>query len=98
MYRMTLDEAAGRRPYVIVSANARNRGLDSALAAPVTTTDRSHLASAATVPHGECITGHVMCDNIVAVYDDDPRDLAGALSPAAMRQVNEALAAALGLR
>jgi mRNA interferase MazF len=34
-----------RKPYLVVSNNARNRALDSFLAVPITTTDKPNLDS-----------------------------------------------------
>ncbi|MGH3357708.1 MAG: hypothetical protein ACRDO7_02815 [Nocardioidaceae bacterium] len=41
--------------------------------------------------------GRAVCADIVEVYEDEVRGIVGALSPAAMRTVNEGLMAALGI-
>ncbi|PWJ52827.1 mRNA-degrading endonuclease, toxin component of the MazEF toxin-antitoxin module [Quadrisphaera granulorum] len=80
---------------LIVSNNGRNKGL-TALAVRLTTTHRP-FASHVALPPGEVWTGYVSCDDVVQLYDEDRVKDAGALSPVAMRAVEEGLRIALGL-
>jgi mRNA interferase MazF len=92
------DIGFGRKPWLVVSENGRNRRLDSLLAARVTTTMKTaFLPSHVLLPAGESLAGVVRCDDIEQLATDDLRGLAGALSRRTMVEVNEALRVALGL-
>ncbi|MEX0913635.1 MAG: type II toxin-antitoxin system PemK/MazF family toxin [Demequina sp.] len=97
VYWATFDQSLGRKPWLVVSNNARNRALASVLVARITTTDKPRVRSIVQLPHGECVVGSVLCDDLQHMYPDDNPELAGALSPSVMRQVDGALAVALGL-
>lgn len=97
VYWATFDASVGRKPWLVVSNNARNRRLDDVLVARITSSPKPRISSIVELPHGECVAGSVLCDDIIAMYEDDAPELAGALSPGAMRRVDAALAAALGL-
>jgi mRNA interferase MazF len=84
--------------YVVVSNNRRNRSLPSTLAVRVTSTVKPPMPSIVVLPHGEVVSGRVLCDDIVEVWDEDVRRDVGALSPQVMREVDRGLAVALGLR
>jgi mRNA interferase MazF len=93
-----VDLGYGRKPFLVVSNNGRNAALGSALAVRITTTSKPPLPSIIPIPHGEPVTGSILCDDIETLYDDDPAEHAGALSPATMRAVNAALKVALSLQ
>lgn len=97
VYWATFDQHLGRKPWLVVSNNTRNRALGDVLVARITTTDKPRIRSIVQIPHGECVAGSVLCDDLQHMYPDDDPALAGALSPSVMRQVDDALAAALGL-
>lgn len=97
MYWATLDSTVGRKPWLVVSNNGRNRSLRSVLVARVTTSLKPPIDSIVELPPGECVVGRVLCDDLVTVYEDDEPQLAGALSPGSMRRVDAALAVALGI-
>ena len=90
----------GEKYYLAVSNNQRNQRLDTFLAVRLTTTPNKP-------PVGSIVrltaaddpwTGCVLADDIVEIYRDEvTRDL-GALRPTTMRQVDDALRAALALR
>lgn len=82
--------------FVVVSNNRRNRQLGDVLAARLTTSQKPPLPSIVELT-GENLTGRVVCDDIVAIYEDEVRGLVAALSPHTMAAVNRALAAALDL-
>jgi len=98
VYWATFDAALGRKRWLVVSNNARNRNLGDVLVAPITTTLKPRISSIVELPPSECVTGSVLCDDILAMYEDDSPELAGALTPKTMRDVDRALTAALGLR
>lgn len=92
-----LDLGHAEKPWLVVSNNSRNRALGTALVARITTTPKPHLPSIVELGPVEPVTGSVLCDDIETIYGDDDCRLAGALSPAAMRRVDQALVVAFGL-
>lgn len=92
------DEGGEAKPWVIVSNNARNRGLSSALAVRVTTTNKfNDLDSVVELPGGECVHGWVRCDSLTTMWEDEPTKEVGGLSAPAMRAIEGGLRAALGM-
>lgn len=92
------DLGGGRRPWVIVSNNHRNRYLDNVAAVKVTTTQKyENLPTVVTVPEGECIRGYVRCDSITMVYKDEFDRHLGGLGRQAMLEISAGLKAALSL-
>lgn len=91
------DIGAGRKPYLVVSNNPRNRNLGSALVVRITTTPKPALASIVALGPADPLVGRVLCDDITVLYADDRTEPAGALAPATMRQVDAALRVALAL-
>ena len=93
-----VDLGHGRKPWLIVSNNARNRNLESVLAARITTI-RKHAAFPTVVPltAADPLKGFVLCDDIVQLYGDELATPAGALSPPTIAAVSAALRIALGL-
>ena len=82
-----------------MSNNARNRGLDTALAVPITTTGRhANLPTVVEMPAGECVTGWAKCDNLIEVWPDEAvaDHPEGILLQKTMRAIEQGLAAALG--
>ena len=93
-----LQGIEGAKPYVIVSNNNRNRNLKTYLGVRVTTTVKPAMRSIVVLPgKKECVSGRVLCDDITLLYEDELNRSVGYLSPATMRQVDSALAAALSL-
>jgi mRNA interferase MazF len=89
---------AGRKPYLVVSNNPRNRQLGTALIVRITTTPKPELDSIIELDRSDPLAGRVLCDDITVLFDDDEVVLAGALSPATMRRVDAGLRTALALR
>lgn len=88
----------GPHYYVVISNNVRNRALPTVLALMVTTTDKSHIRSAVQLTHQDSVTGWVVADDIDTLWDDElPATSVGALSPATMTKVNNALKIALAI-
>jgi mRNA interferase MazF len=93
-----LDLGHGGKPWLVVSNNARNRNLESVLAARITTTGR-HAAIPTVIPltPADPLVGFVLCDDIVQLYRDELTKPAGALCPPTIAAVSEGLRIALGL-
>ncbi len=94
MYRC--DLGYGAKPWLVVSNNARNRLLSDVIAIRLTTTVRQlptwvHLSAA------DPLSGFANADCIEQLSKDELGDYLGALTPATMRNVNQALAVALAL-
>lgn len=88
----------GRKPWLVVSNNHRNRHLTSVLAVRITTTDR-HQGIPTVVPLGgdDPLVGFVMCDDLGPLFRDEIVAPAGALSRGTMAAVDQALRVALAL-
>lgn len=82
--------------FVVVSNNRRNRRLGDVLAARLTTSSKPSIPSIVELK-GETLAGRVVCDDIVALYEDEILAIVGGLSPPTMRAVDRGLAAAFGL-
>lgn len=83
--------------YLVVSNNFRNSHLGTALMVRITTSAKPELASIVPLPHGECVGGRVLCDDVEEVWNDQVVKRVGALSIATMSAVDEGLKSALGL-
>lgn len=93
-----LDIGYGEKPWVVVSNNGRNRALGSALVARITTTPKPPLRSIVEFDSTDApLAGSVICDDIETIYNDDESRCVGALHPATMRKVDNALKVAFGL-
>jgi mRNA interferase MazF len=85
--------------FVVVSNNARNRHLESALVVRFTTTSKPALPSIIEIPDHEVVPGgRIVCDDIYELFDDEVKADIGALSALTMEAVGGGLKAALGLR
>lgn len=88
----------GRKPFVVVSANERNRQLDTILAARISTTPAKNSPTWVELsPEDSPVVGSVIADDIEQVYTDDLLEQLGALCRNTMASVDRALAFALGL-
>lgn len=92
------DLGHGEKPWLVVSNNARNQALRSALAARITTTTKPELDSVVQLEHDDPLVGRVLCDDLETLYVDEVARHAGALSMATMMRVDTGLRAALALR
>ena len=85
--------------FVVVSNNARNRHLDSALVVWFTTTPTPVLRSIVADPDHEVVPGgSKVCDDIYELFDDEAQADLGALRAPTMAAVGDGLKVALGLR
>lgn len=88
----------GRKPWLVVSNNRRNRHLASVLAVRITTTDRyAGMPTVVPLAQDDPLVGYVVCDDIGPIYRDEIVKSAGALSGRTMLAVNDALRAALAI-
>jgi mRNA interferase MazF len=94
-----LPDVDGRKPYLVVSNNQRNRNLDDVLGVRITTTRKpAHLTSVVTLsPDDHPLVGSVLCDDIYPVFKEEIRGMWGAVTQNTMRRVEDGLRAALGL-
>ena len=89
----------GRKPFVIVSNNHRNRALTTVLGVRITTTNRkAHLETV--VPLGrDCgpLTGWALCDDITQLWRDELDRPAGAIGLRTMAAINQGMRTALSI-
>jgi mRNA interferase MazF len=90
------DLGYGLKPWLVVSNNARNRLLSDIVAIRLTTTARD-LPTGVKLSAADPLTGYANADRIEQLAKDELGEYLGALSPASMRAVNQALAVALAL-
>lgn len=89
-----VDLGYGFKPWVVVSNNHRNRSLRDVLAARLTTTSRHQdVPTVVALSNTDApLVGYVACDHIVQLYrDSDLSRPAGALTPATMRRISDAM-------
>ncbi|HEU0287611.1 MAG TPA: type II toxin-antitoxin system PemK/MazF family toxin [Nocardioidaceae bacterium] len=97
VYMATLGKH--RKPWLIVSNNARNSsGLGTVLAVRITTSRKPSLDSIVELSNDDSFEGRVLCDDITVLYQDELDDLVGYLSPSTMMRIDLGLRAALALR
>lgn len=97
VYWAVLDEEIGRKPYLVVSNNRRNRNLTSVLAVRITTSRKPDIPSVVTLSPGDPLVGFVLCDEVGPLWEDEVQAEGGALSSSTMRAVEAGLHDALGL-
>jgi mRNA interferase MazF len=99
VFFVDLGEPIGRKPFVIVSNNRRNRRLDTVLGIRIITTNRNTRIETI-VPLGrDCgdLVGWALCDDVERLWSDELGQPAGALGPLTMAAVNNGLRVALSL-
>lgn len=87
----------GRRPYVIVSNNDRNRRLDSVLGVMITTTDKSEIPTAVQMTHQDPVEGYAVTDFIEELWKDEAKRPAGSVAAGTLLKLNNALKIALAI-
>lgn len=92
-------EGIGRKLWVVVSNNARNRNLDDVLVLRMTTTRKQPRPTIVELdPRADApFAGRVVCDDLGPLYRDELGPARGALSRATMRRVDRGLTAALDI-
>ncbi len=90
------DLGYGAKPWLIVSNDQRNKALNDVIAVRLTTTVRE-LPTWVKLTAADPLRGHVNADSLEAIGKDEFGEYLGALSPATMRGVDQALRLALAL-
>jgi mRNA interferase MazF len=90
------DIGSGRKPWLVISNNRRNRNLDSVIAVRITTTARD-LPTWVPLTPADPMVGSANTDDIEQVDKDYLDEYAGSLTPDTMERVSEALRFALAL-
>lgn len=90
------DLGYGLKPWLVVSNNSRNRLLSDVIAIRLTTTARD-LPTWVKLSPADPLAGYANADCIEQLDKDELGEYIGALSPASVRAVNQALAIALAL-
>lgn len=94
VYRVDLGH--GRKPWVVLSNNSRNRNLDTVLAARITTTTKNALLpTVVALNTADPLNGYVLVDDIVQLYHDELTEPLGSLSLPTMQEISAALRIAL---
>ena len=93
-----IDEAIGRKPYLVVSNNPRNQAMQSFLAIRITTSRKPTIPSVVELRPGEPVVGYVLCDELMMLWQDEVVGDVGVPSPATMSRVDKGLKHALALR
>ncbi|MFV2198584.1 type II toxin-antitoxin system PemK/MazF family toxin [Nocardiopsis sp. LOL_012] len=91
------DIGFGRKPWLVVSNNHRNRSLGDCLAVRLTTTRKEPRPTVVPLCPADPLVGWVLCDELTLLYAEDLAEDAGALSLATMTSVVTGLQAALAL-
>ncbi|MBN7454233.1 type II toxin-antitoxin system PemK/MazF family toxin [Mycobacteroides abscessus] len=97
IYAATMPHIGTEKYFVVVSNNARNRRLETALVARITSSQKPPISSIVPIDGGEPVYGYVCCDDIELLYHEDCRQFVGAFSPPMMAKIGAGLRAALGL-
>ncbi|MFI9557720.1 type II toxin-antitoxin system PemK/MazF family toxin [Nonomuraea endophytica] len=90
------DLGQGRKPWLVVSNNARNKAIDDVIVARITTTRRD-LPSWIPLGPNDPLAGFVICDDLSPMFRDEIQRDMGALSLATTIEVGKGLARALAL-
>lgn len=93
-----VDLGYGRKPFLVVSNNKRNKAWDDVLAARITTTPPASRGATVPLGTGDPLVGWVVCDNIETISEEDAPQLAGSASPRTLQAVEQGLKAAFALR
>lgn len=90
------DLGYGLKPWLVVSNNSRNRLLSDVIAVRLTTTARD-LPTWVKLSPADPLAGYANADCIEQLGKDELGEYLGALTPASMRSVSQALMIALAL-
>jgi mRNA interferase MazF len=90
------DLGYGFKPWLVVSNNSRNRLLSDVIAIRLTTTARD-LPTWVRLSPADPLTGYANADCIEQLGKNELGEYLGALTPASMRSVSQALSIALAL-
>jgi mRNA interferase MazF len=88
----------GRKPWLVVSNNRRNRSLQSVLAVRVTTSNRhAGMPTVVALSRDDPLVGFAVCDDLGPLFRDEIVADAGAVSSRTMASINDALKVALAI-
>ncbi len=90
------DLGYGLKPWLVISNNSRNRLLSDVVAVRLTTTARE-LPTWVKLSPADPLAGYANADCLEQLGKDELGEYLGALSPASIRGINEALKIALAL-
>jgi len=93
VYRADLGH--GPKPWVVLSNNARNRQLDTVVAARITTSRKPALPTIVPLVSADPLVGAILVDDLMQLYRDELTEAIGTLCPATMARVSAALRIAL---
>src|SRR5699024_10883856 len=91
------DVGFGLKPWLIVSNNQRNRHLSDVLALRLTTTAKE-LPTWVALGQADPLGGYANADNIETLGRNELGDFLGAITPATLSRVDQALCVALGIQ
>ncbi len=91
------DLGSGRKPWLVVSNNGRNRYLGTMLAVRITTSTKPSMPTIVELSAGDPLVGRVLCDEVALMYPEDVSGFAGGLMLETMMRVDAGLRAALAL-
>jgi mRNA interferase MazF len=97
IYSAYREHVGEEKLYVVVSNSGRNRSLNTALAARITTSRKPQISSIVPIQPAEPVHGNLLCDDIELPYPEEVRSSPGAFSPAMMRRIDDGLRAAFDL-
>ncbi|MER6605857.1 type II toxin-antitoxin system PemK/MazF family toxin [Streptomyces sp. NPDC000927] len=89
VYWADLGGSIGRRPWIVISENVRNRNLLNVTAVMMTTT-RKDLPNWVEMGPQDPVPGFANCEHVETVHRDEISADAGALTRETMRRVEEA--------
>jgi len=90
-----VDLGHGPKPWLIVSNNARNRNLETALAVRITTNKHANVPTVVPLSPADPLTGYIVVDDLIQLYRDELTVPLGAVSVLTMRAVSAAIRVAL---
>jgi mRNA interferase MazF len=91
-----VDLGHGAKPWVVVSNNARNRNLETVLAARITTTGKqASLPTVVPLSSADPLVGFVVVDDLIQLYRDELTVVLGALTATTMSAVSAAIRIAM---
>jgi mRNA interferase MazF len=92
----SVDLGHGLKPWLIVSNNARNRNLETAIAVRITATSKhANLPTVVPLSSTDPLVGYALVDDVIQIYRDELTTPLGVLASATMRAVSQALRIAL---
>lgn len=92
-----VDLGYGRKPWVVVSSNDRNRERDSVIAARISGEHRTVSPTVVALGRQDPVAGFAVVDELVQLFRDDLDEAVGRLSPSTIGAIDDALRVALAL-